>query len=257
MQGRPAEWRTRSVSLRPKCIRPAPIESAGAQRASGRRAAAGSRRTSQRDGGGGDDGEQRRSSQPSKSRCLFTVDAFTDPAGFRLETRVLARTLSLATLSAARHRHNPARHARPRCAHRTSKGSVYERVDGWAGLWVGLLKQEAGHGEARLRRRRPCCAQTASCACPRRRRTSRCAASRPAARAQSRAAPRVHCSVGCIYPEAGPATPDAYACWNTFRCAQPRPHMQDACPAVHLRVSGSPSPHPRHAFAPRLPVGPN
>ena len=138
-----------------------------------------------------------------------------------------------------------------------SKGSVYERVDGWAGLWVGLLKQEAGHGEARLRRRRPCCAQTASCACPRRRRTSRCAASRPAARAQSRAAPRVHCSVGCIYPEAGPATPDAYACWNTFRCAQPRPHMQDACPAVHLRVSGSPSPHPRHAFAPRLPVGPN
>ena len=28
-----------------------------------------------------------------------------------------------------------------------SKGSVYERVDGWAGLWVGLLKQEAGHGE--------------------------------------------------------------------------------------------------------------
>ena len=92
-------------------------------------------------------GEQRRSSQPSKSRCLFTVDAFTDPAGFRLETRVLARTLSLATLSAARHRHNPARHARPRCAHRTSKGSVYERVDGWAGLWVGLLKQEAGHGE--------------------------------------------------------------------------------------------------------------
>ena len=56
-------------------------------------------------------------------------------------------TLSLATLSAARHRHNPARHARPRCAHRTSKGSVYERVDGWAGLWVGLLKQEAGHGE--------------------------------------------------------------------------------------------------------------
>ena len=147
VQGRPAEWRTRSVSLRPKCIRPAPIESAGAQRASGRRAAAGSRRTSQRDGGGGDDGEQRRSSQPSKSRCLFTVDAFTDPAGFRLETRVLARTLSLATLSAARHRHNPARHARPRCAHRTSKGSVYERVDGWAGLWVGLLKQEAGHGE--------------------------------------------------------------------------------------------------------------
>ncbi len=84
-----------------------------------------------------------------------------------------------------------------------SKGSVYERVDGWAGLWVGLLKQEAGHGEARLRRRRPCCAQTASCACPRRRRTSRCAASRPAARAQSRAAPRVHRSVGCIYPEQG------------------------------------------------------
>ena len=39
---------------------------------------------------------------------------------------------------------------------------------------------------------------------------------------------------GCIYPEAGAATPDAYACWNTFRCAQPRPHMQDACPAVHL-----------------------
>ena len=99
VQGRPAEWRTRSVSLRPKCIRPAPIESAGAQRASGRRAAAGSRRTSQRDGGGGDDGEQRRSSQPSKSRCLFTVDAFTDPAGFRLETRVLARTLSLSPRS--------------------------------------------------------------------------------------------------------------------------------------------------------------
>ena len=46
--------------------------------------------------------------------------------------------------------------------------------------------------------------------------------------------PRVHCSVGCIYPEAGPATPDAYACWNTSRCAQPRTHMQDACPAVHL-----------------------
>ena len=130
-----------------------------------------------------------------------------------------------------------------------SKGSVYERVDGWAGLWVGLLKQEAGHGEARLRRRRSCCAQTASCACPRRRRTSRCAASSPAARAQSRAAPRVHCSVGASIPRQGQRRQMRTLCWNTSRCAQPRTHMQDACPAVHLRVSGSPSPH-RHALAP-------
>ena len=53
VQGRPAEWRTRGVSLRPKCIRSAPMASTAAQRASRSRAAA-SRRTAQRDGGGGD-----------------------------------------------------------------------------------------------------------------------------------------------------------------------------------------------------------
>ena len=100
VQGRPAEWRTRGVSLRPKCIRSAPIESAGAQRASGRRAAAGSRRTSQRDGGGGDDGEQAEVHSPASwARCVFTVEAFTaDPAGSRLETRVLDASSSFDAL---------------------------------------------------------------------------------------------------------------------------------------------------------------
>ena len=55
---------------------------------------------------------------------------------------------------------------------------------------------------------------------------------------------------GCIYPEAGAATPDAYALLeHLLMCPAQNTHARRLSRRASVRVSGSPSPH-RHAFAP-------
>ena len=55
---------------------------------------------------------------------------------------------------------------------------------------------------------------------------------------------------GCIYPEAGAATPDAYALLEHLpMCPAQNTHARRLSRRASVRVSGSPSPH-RHALAP-------
>ena len=55
---------------------------------------------------------------------------------------------------------------------------------------------------------------------------------------------------GCIYPEAGAATPDAYALLeHLLMCPAQTTHARRLSRRASVRVSGSPSPH-RHALAP-------
>ena len=132
---------------------------------------------------------------------------------------------------------------------------VLARVDGWAGMWDGLQKQEAGHGTARSRRRRsdfaalrPPAAQSTMVEDDKRRGLPICTS---AVACSSSGA----CQCGCIRVE-GPAMLSCVrSCGDQL--AGPAGSLtthEDALPAVYLHVSGSSIPR-RLAFALLLAAG--